>query len=389
MVCPGAPTSDGAGTNFKVKVATYYQRVRLWKPTGVGKHIALMTAGLEKQAGGIEHVHCFDDVRAARAKEVADPSRPSTMRVLPLPRKVLELSWLKLGQPNLSLFGSKPDWIYCPAEDFVPSGSAKFAATIHDTRPFETNLPWSESEEDARYRARWQPVLTRIMDRADLVLTVSEFSKSRLIDLFDVDESRITVVGNGVEDLFFQDEAAVRPDRENFLLAVGGLQPRKGDRHLLRIAQLLKEKMPDMRLCVAGRGYRDSELAARAVGNIELLGYISDGELKDYLNRASAFLMMSEYEGFGIPVLEAMAAKCPVVALKKSALPEVTGSAGVLVDSAEEAFEAVVGLMNDGLQNRALVERGFARANDFRWSSCVNRLAQALGLQASTSSLGT
>ena len=225
------------------------------------------------------------------------------------------------------------------------------------------------------------------MDRADLVLTVSEFSKSRLIELFDVDASRIIVVGNGVEDLFFQDEEAVQQERENFLLAVGGLQPRKGDHHLLRIAQLLKDKMPDMRLCVAGRGYKDSEQAARAAGNIELLGYISDDKLKDYLNRASAFLMMSEYEGFGIPILEAMAAKCPVVALKKSALPEVTGSAGVLVDSAEEAFEAVVGLLNDGVQNRALVQRGFARANDFRWSSCVQRLAKALGISSKQPSL--
>lgn len=368
-------------------VSTYYQRVRLWKPTGVGKHIALMTSGLEGLIGGVEHVHCVDDVRRARAMDVADPLSPSTLRVLPLPRKVLELSWLKLGQPSLGIFGTKTDWVYCPAEDFVSAGTANFAATIHDTRPFETDLPWSEGEEDARYRARWQPVLTRIMDRADLVLTVSEFSKSRLIDLFDVDESRITVIGNGVEDLFFQDEGAGRPERENLLLAVGGLQPRKGDRHLVRIAQLLKEKMPHMRLCVAGRGYKDSEQAAKAVGNIELLGYVSDDELKAYLNRASAFLMMSEYEGFGIPVLEAMAAKCPVVALRKSALPEVIGSAGVLVDSAEEAFEAVVGLMSDGQQNRTLVERGFERANNFRWSSCVSRLAKAIGLQSSTSAL--
>ena len=97
------------------------------------------------------------------------------------------------------------------------------------------------------------------------------------------------------------------------------------------------------------------------------------------MSKAEAFIMLSEYEGFGIPVLEAMAAGCPAIAINRSALPEVVGDAGIVVETAGEAFEALRLLGSDQDLRHGLIQKGHLRAADFRWSSCVSRLARVLG----------
>ncbi len=365
---------------MKPDITAYYQRVRLWKPTGVGKHILHMTAGLEHTLGGITHLQEFDDLRKSRKLDVAPVQSPSTQRVLPIPRRALKATWLQCDFPPVELLGVKADWFYCPAEDYVATRYAKLAVTIHDTRPFETALPWSNTAEAVAYRKRWQPVLRKIAQRADVLLTVSEYSKARMIDVLGLQENRIVVVGNGVEDFFYATRASQHEVESPFILMVGGLQPRKGHSHVMRLADLLLGSKSNIRICVAGKGEPDCEAEASSRSNVELLGYVSDDQLCSLMSRATVFMMLSEYEGFGIPVLEAMAAKCPVIAINKSSLPEVVGGCGILVTNADDAFEATLDLIVNPTLRGSLIEKGSLRAEDFRWSSCVHRLMRALRL---------
>jgi glycosyltransferase involved in cell wall biosynthesis len=363
-----------------MRIAAYYQRVRLWSPTGVGKHILHMTKGLERHFGAVTHIQEFDDLRKSRQLAVPPLQAPAVQFTLPLPRRVLKAAWLKVDQPSLELFGLRPDWVYCPAEDYIATKGAKLAVTIHDLRPFEDGLPWSHETEDVLYRARWQPVLKRIVERADVLLTVSEYSKVRMVEILHVPESKVVVVGNGVEDLFYEaSPTGANSEKEDFVLMVGGLQPRKGHAHVMELSRLFKKSGAKTKILVAGRGEPACDAEGKAAGNIELLGYVSDEELRDLMSKAEAFIMLSEYEGFGIPVLEAMAAGCPAIAINRSALPEVVGDAGIVVETAEEAFEAVRSLRSDQNLRHGLIQKGHLRAADFRWSSCVSRLARVMG----------
>jgi glycosyltransferase involved in cell wall biosynthesis len=359
-------------------IATYYQRVRLWNPTGVGKHILHMTAGLEKVFGSITHIQEFDDLRKARRLAVPAVAAPSFQHVLPIPRKVMKACWVKANFPPLEMFGVRPDWVYCPAEDYVARSWAKLAVTIHDPRPFEDRLPWSQSQEEVSYRARWQPILTRLVERADVVLTVSEYSRHRMVEVMGISPEKIVIVGNGVEDHFFLNSAESIEEPNPYILMVGGLQPRKGHTHIMELSRLLQRANSGLRIRIAGRGEVRCEEEGRKACNIDLLGYVSDEDLRDLMQRATAFVMLSEYEGFGIPVLEAMASRCPAIVINRTALPEVTGRAGIVVESAGEALEAIEAVATSSQTRRELVTAGCARAEAFRWSSCVDRLAAVL-----------
>jgi len=359
-------------------LATYYQRVRLWNPTGVGKHILHMTAGLERVFGSVTHIQEFDDLRKASRLKVSAVAAPSIQHIIPVPRKILKACWVKLNYPPLEVFGISPDWVYCPAEDYVARRHAKLAVTIHDPRPFEDRLYWSQSPDEVAYRAHWQPILMRLVERADVVLTVSEYSRQRIAEVMGISSERIVIVGNGVEDFFYLNSSVSIEGTDPYIVMVGGLQPRKGHIHIMELSRLIKRSNSRLRIRVAGKGDAHCEQEAKMAGNIDLLGYISDQELRDLMQRATAFVMLSEYEGFGIPVIEAMASRCPAIVLNRTALPEVAGRAGIVVESAAEAFEAIEAMSIGSQMRNDLVAAGCNHAESFRWASCVERLAAVL-----------
>ena len=241
------------------------------------------------------------------------------------------------------------------------------ACTFHDL--FVLTGEYSTPE----YRERFARQAREAAERADLIVAVSRFTASQVRDLLGVEESRIRVVPHGVH---LPAPAARRP-REPFILHVGAIQRRKNIARLLRAF----ERVPaGWRLVMAGAGGFESEeilsLVARSPrrGDVELLGYVPRAALEDLYSRAGVFAFPSLDEGFGIPVLEAMAWGAPVVTSNRSALPEVAGDAALLVDPfrEEEIAAALIRVIEDSRLAELLRNRGRERAAQFPWRRAVD-----------------
>jgi len=222
------------------------------------------------------------------------------------------------------------------------------------------------------FRARFTTQAREAAERSDRIIAVSQFTADQVNTLLGVDRSRIHVVPHGV------DAREVTPvPREKMVLFVGAIQTRK---NVARLARAFERMPREWTLVLAGAadGFgADSELAAVAASSrsadIRVAGYVSREELDSLYARASIFAFPSLDEGFGMPVLEAMARGVAVVTSNCSAMPEVAGDAALLVDPQnEEAIaDALVQLAADEDLRSQMVERGNERVQQFTWDRAV------------------
>jgi glycosyltransferase involved in cell wall biosynthesis len=225
-----------------------------------------------------------------------------------------------------------------------------------------------------RDRLVFRTAVPRGTRRAARVLAVSERTKRDLIELYDLPPDRIVVTPNGVDPAFRPDGPA--PDGAPYALVVGTLQPRKDPEAAVEALALLGNG--DLRLVFAGpdKGGREGvERAAARTGlgnRVEFRGHVPREELTALYRGAACLVFPSRYEGFGLPVLEAMAAGTPVVATTAGALPEVAGDAAILVD--ERNPVALAGGIERALADRErLVAAGLERARRFSWAETARR----------------
>ncbi len=249
-------------------------------------------------------------------------------------------------------------------------------ATFHDL--FVMTGEYSTPE----FRARFTEQARDAAARADAIIAVSEFTRQQVISLLGVAPERVHVVHHGIRRL-----AAPAPSpplaqgsaaRQQVILNVGAIQARK---NIARLVEAFEAVGPSWQLVLAGSsGFGAAEILARigssaARDRIHVTGYVSPEELAAWYGRASVFAFPSLDEGFGMPVLEAMAAGVPVITSNRSALPEVAGDAAMLVDPEEtgalaDALRALT--LNVDLQ-RDYARRGLARAQLFTWEKAVSQ----------------
>lgn len=221
------------------------------------------------------------------------------------------------------------------------------------------------------FRARFARQARDAAARSAAVIAVSAFTRSQVVSLLGVEPGKVHVVHHGIRQL---DLPAVA--REPVILSVGAIQKRK---NIARLVEAFETVDPAWRLVLAGScGYGATEILARiekspARGRISVPGYVSPSELAAWYARAQVFAFPSLDEGFGMPVLEAMAAGVAVVTSNRSALPEVAGEAAIQVEP--ESVEALGQALRDLTRNeevrRELVQRGTARALLFTWEKAV------------------
>lgn len=216
--------------------------------------------------------------------------------------------------------------------------------------------------------------------RARHIITVSESSKADLVKYLAVPEGSITVIHNGVDHGVFKPSAS-RPLPFPYILYVGSERSRKNLSRLLAAFALLKKSdgFHDLKLVKTGsagrsRAFRASTLQAvqdlGLDGQVIFTGRLDDHELAAYYSSAAALAYPSLYEGFGLPVLEAMACSCPVITSNISSLPEVAGNAAILVNpySIEELYEAMTRVLTDDNLRGQLVRRGLEHSHGFSWT---------------------
>jgi glycosyltransferase involved in cell wall biosynthesis len=239
--------------------------------------------------------------------------------------------------------------------------------TLHDL------IPWAlGGRQMLGERSRWW-LGRRLLRGADLVIAVSESVAADARRLAGVEEDRLVVVPEGVGPGFRPAAGAAERvagrhglDRP-YLLYVGALDARKDPYGLLRAWQVARRAGADVELVLAGSPGRQ---APAELPGARRLGQVSHSELVDLYSAAACFVFPSRYEGFGLPLLEAMACGCPVVAYRNSSIPEVVGEAGVLVEDGDvDALgRAAADVVCDGDRAAALRHAGLRRVRRFTWT---------------------
>jgi len=254
---------------------------------------------------------------------------------------------------------------------FASDGSTRnrrTVSTFHDL--FVMTGEYSTPE----FRQRFAAQARTAAERSDLIITVSRFTAGQVEALLHIEPARIRVIPHGARRV---SAGTAPPKREPMILFVGAIQRRK---NVLRLVQAFERaSSAEWTLVLAGSTGFGAEEALQCIEasprkqDIRVLGYVSDATLEDLYSRASILAFPSLDEGFGMPVLDAMAHQLPVLTSNVSALPEVAGDAAWLVDPAdtESIAQGLSHLIEDQALRQRLAQQGLARSAGFTWESAV------------------
>jgi glycosyltransferase involved in cell wall biosynthesis len=243
--------------------------------------------------------------------------------------------------------------LHCPTYRGPLRSKRPLVVTVHDLAVLRHPMTFN------RWTRTYSPrVVPRVLQTARLVIAVSDFTRRELVELLQVPEDKIRVVPNAVEEEFTREGPAA--DGE-YVLAVGTLEPRK---NLDRLVEAVRRANVELRV-VGPRGWGGVEVGGNGV---RWLGEVTDTELARLYRGALCVAYPSLYEGFGIPVLEAMACGVPVVTTRGTAMEEVADGAAVLVD-ARDPGEIAAGIERAAADRDRLVAQGLERARAFRWEA--------------------
>ena len=332
--------------------------------------VARYLASLLREWAGMELP--FERVTLFTPAELpADVVHPFEVRIVRGPSLRL---W---GQFQLPRAARDVDLLFCPAYVAPLRYRGRYAVVMHDA--LLEVLPGAFSRQALRRRGLYR----RSAERAALVLAPSEASKRDLERVYDLEPERVRAIQLGVDDRFrlATDEDALRV-RETYglgerpvILFVGKLTRR---RNLPNLVQGVAKLRSDHVLVLAGEDHVGLGLADN--DRLRVLGFVPDDDLPALYRAAEIFVYPSDYEGFGIPVLESMAAGTPVVTLDNSALAEVAGDAAVLLPDAgvDELAGAFERLAADTALRADYEARGRKRAEQFTWTETARRTIEAL-----------
>jgi glycosyltransferase involved in cell wall biosynthesis len=284
------------------------------------------------------------------------------------------LDSLRLARALGSLTGN--DLFFSPGYNSPLYCASPFIFTLHDLNHIDR-----PENSSALKRLYYATLLKRACRRAASIVTISEFSRRRIIDWSGVPTGKVLNVGCGV-DTEYRPMHEPSPFPFPYLLCVSN---RKRHKNESRTVEAFARAGLDAETRLVFTGHPTAELAEcierqHLNTRVHFVGVVPEGELPSLYRGAEALVFVSLYEGFGLPVLEAMACGTPVATANTSALPEVAGDAALLVDptSVEQIAEAMGRIVNDSSLREQLRSRGLARAARFSWAETAARVQNLL-----------
>jgi glycosyltransferase involved in cell wall biosynthesis len=319
------------------------------EPTGVGVYSREILHGLVRRHPEAHYSFCYRSHRFLKSFLDDVPSEAS--------RRPFTESWL----PRHDLFHG--------LNQRVPTT----ARTRHCVTTFHDLFVMTGDYSTAEFRQRFAAQARAAAARSDLILCVSAFTASQVESLLNVSSRKLRVIHHGVHA---PSDFPAPELREPIVLSVGSIQKRK---NTARIVEAFEQTRPGWKLILAGSaGFGAEEVTAQIqrsprAADIEVTGYVTTSALHALYGRASIFAFPSLDEGFGIPVIEAMAWGIPVITSDGSALAEISGQAALHVDPcrAEEITHALQTLMDEPGVRRQLTVQGREWAQKFTWDRCV------------------
>ncbi len=319
------------------------------EPSGIAIYSRQLMSGLSRLHPEDTYLHCFRPKQFLRTRRATASNVNRRMLIPPLPT-------------------FRADLFHALNQRVDRRTAKRVVSTFHDL--FVMTSSYSTPE----FRKRFTEQARHAAANSDLIIAVSRFTARQVTALLGVEPSRVRVVPHGVH----MPEVAPPEAREKMVLFVGALQLRKNIGRLIKAFEGVAD--PEWRLVLAGApsGFGAGEILAtiersHARERIEVTGYVSERDLINLYSRASVFAFPSLDEGFGIPVLEAMAYEIPVLTSNRSGTAEVAGDAALLVDP-EDVTTISAGLtrlMNDAETRAELRRRGKLQASRYGWERTV------------------
>jgi glycosyltransferase involved in cell wall biosynthesis len=332
--------------------------------TGVGVYSREILFGLARAHPEAQFLFCYRPHRFLRSFSEALPSNAA--------RRLLREN----RAPSADLFHGLNQRL----------GTARYRRTVttfHDL--FVISADYSTPE----FRERFAAQARAAAEHSDLIITVSAFTARQVEELLHVEPSRIRVIPHGTRRGPSQ---LTNIAREPIILSVGAIQRRK---NIVRLVEAFERLGPEWRLYLAGSfGYESDEALERIAlssrkQDIRVLDFVNAPELEDLYQRASIFAFPSLAEGFGMPVLDAMARGLPVLTSNVSSMPEVAGDAALLVDptDVDSIAEGLHRLTTNAELRDTLIRLGLDRAKEFTWEKSVGATWQVYEELIASSSL--
>ncbi len=303
----------------------------------------------------------------------------------PLPERWMTIGWHRFYLPlPVEWFAGPIDLFHSPNFILPPVRRAKTLLTVHDL----SFIRHPQGAVDSL--RRWlNKVVPRSLARADHILADSHSTKADLIDIFHIPAQDITVVGAGVEDRFrpITDPNVLQTVRrryrlpERFILGLGTLEPRKNFTGLIEAFSHSPARETHHLVIGGGKGWLFDDIFTAAnkspvAERIHFTGFVADADLPALYSLADVFAYPSHYEGFGIPVIEAMACGTPVVCADNSCLPEVAGQSALQIPATDTSAlaDAIARLTTNFSLRENAIQEGFNQAQKFIWPAAAQRL---------------
>jgi len=338
-------------------------------PGGVGRYTHRLLAELAADGGDADGCSPV----AVGAAGVSDlPDGVKATGTVPTHSGLRAHIWEQVSLPRI-LTSEKYDVFHTPAGQPPVLSRTPLVTTIHDISPI-THPEWFSDAYVALYR-----VLTPLAVRAsDCIITVSEFARDEIVDVYPAAAGKTIAIYNGITP---RDSADAEPvdslNSGQFLLFVGSVNPRKNLSGLLRGYRQYRQQTDDPHSLVLV-GPDDDVFASTdlpAVNGVRRLGFVSESTLTWLYDHAALLVFPSLYEGFGLPILEAMSVGTPVVTSNRGAMAEVADDAAHLVDPTEPMSIAsgIQVVLDDDEYHETLSQRGKSRSAQFSWSRTARR----------------